>query len=82
LTSLISLKWLSLAKLKARSEASRQEKKLITFVAKLRFALLASLRSAILAKLKKRTIWLLYPQGLEIEKLKKFELFIKIKRVF
>jgi len=40
-------KWLSEAKQKPRSEASRRNIKKIIFNAKLRFALFASLRSAI-----------------------------------
>ena len=40
------LKWLSVAMLKARSEASRQFVSNFIFYAELRFALLASLRSA------------------------------------
>ena len=50
LATKISLKWLSEAKLKARSEASRQKPKLI-FETSLRFELLASLRSAIFISL-------------------------------
>jgi len=47
----LCLKWLSEAKQKARSEASRQNISKFYFDAKLRFALLASLRSAIFSEI-------------------------------
>jgi len=62
----LSKNWLSEAKLKARSEASRQISNSRYFDAKLRFALFASLRSAIFYKIKIDNELVIFPVRVKI----------------